>query len=81
MNGERKLNDASKIAKTMGPVPGPLKTETSGKVPHVPGPPIHRSWDAMDSNEQKLYKQGKCCFYQLLVLLWNTFLLQNTNNI
>ena len=66
MNGERKLNDASKIAKTTGPVPGPLKNETSGdEVPHVPGPPIHRSWDAMDSNDcqglqQKLYKQGKC---------------------
>lgn len=66
MNGERKLNDASNIAKTTGPVPGPLKNETNGEVPRVLGPPIHRSWDAMlDSNDcqglqQKLYKQGKC---------------------
>ena len=66
MNGERKLNDAGKIAKTTKPVPGPLKNELNGTMLHVPVPTIHGSWDAMSNVCQgfqwKLHSQGKFCF-------------------
>ena len=62
MNGERKLNDASEIAKAKETGDESLKTATNGTVRHVPVPTIHCI--PMDPNVcqglgQKLDYQGK----------------------
>ena len=64
MNGERKLNDASEIAKTKEPVIGPFKNETNGAMLYVLVPTIHQSWDEIDHNvcqglRRKYQHQGK----------------------
>ena len=64
MNRERKLNDASEIAKTKEPVFGPFKNETNGAMLYVPVPTIHQSWDEIDHNvcqgpRRKYQHQGK----------------------
>ena len=61
MNRERKLNDASEIAKTKGHVFGPFKTETNGAMLYVPVPTIHQSWNEIDHHNGC---QGLCRNYQ-----------------
>ena len=66
MSGERKLNDASEIAKAKAPVNGSFKNEMNETMLRVPVPINHRSWDAMPNVRQgfqsKLYNQGKLFF-------------------
>ena len=66
MSGERKLNDASEIAKARAPVNCSFKNEMNETMLRVPVPINHRSWDAMPNVcqgfQSKLYNQGKLFF-------------------
>ena len=85
MNGERKLNDASEIAKSKEQVDDSLKTAMNETVRHVPVPTIPGSWDTMDPNVcqglgQKLDYQGKIILmiiYHLLILVHKIMLMKN----